>query len=113
MLGSLTPTTRAARGWTGPESRTGPISSGRRELRAIAIGNEARTGPRMEGKIILITGGAGVLGQTVVPAFVSAGASVILGDRNPVPLPGAPLLKVDLPDQPPVRGPVNHVIHTI
>jgi hypothetical protein len=28
-------------------------------------------------KVILIAGGAGALGQTVVPAFVSAGGSVI------------------------------------
>jgi len=66
----------------------------------------------MQGKIILITGGAGALGQTVVPAFVSAGASVILGDRNPVQLPGVSALKADLTDPTQVRGLVNEVIQS-
>ena len=49
----------------------------------------------MKGKVVLITGGAGALGQTVVPAFLSAGASVILGDLHPVELPGVTALKAD------------------
>jgi NAD(P)-dependent dehydrogenase (short-subunit alcohol dehydrogenase family) len=66
----------------------------------------------MKGKVVLITGGAGALGQTVVPAFMSAGASVILGDLNPVHLPGVTWLKADFTDQTQVRGLVNEVIHT-
>jgi NAD(P)-dependent dehydrogenase (short-subunit alcohol dehydrogenase family) len=66
----------------------------------------------MKGKVILITGGAGALGQTVVPAFVSAGASVILGDLNPVQLPGVTALKADFTDQTQVRGLVNEVIQS-
>ena len=50
----------------------------------------------MEGKVVLMTGGSGALGQTVIPAFVSAGARVIAGDLQPlsrlpaeVTMPGA------------------------
>ena len=66
----------------------------------------------MKGKVILITGGAGALGQTVVRAFVSAGASVILGDLNPVQLPGVTALKADFTDHTQVRGLVNEVIQS-
>lgn len=61
---------------------------------------------------MLITGGTGALGQTVVPTFVSAGASVILGDRNAVQVPGVTVLKADFTDQTQVRGLVNEVIQT-
>ena len=67
---------------------------------------------QIQGKVVLITGGAGALGQTVVPAFVSAGASVNLGDLNPVQLPGVTVLKADFTDQGQVRGLVNEVIQT-
>lgn len=66
----------------------------------------------MKGKIVLITGGAGALGQTVVPAFVSAGASVILGDLNPRQLSGVTALKADFTDQAQVRDLVNEVLDT-
>jgi NAD(P)-dependent dehydrogenase (short-subunit alcohol dehydrogenase family) len=66
----------------------------------------------MKGKVVLITGGAGALGQTVVPVFVSAGASVILGDRNPVQVPGVTALKADFTDQTQVRNLVDEVIRT-
>jgi NAD(P)-dependent dehydrogenase (short-subunit alcohol dehydrogenase family) len=66
----------------------------------------------LKGKIVLITGGAGALGQTVVPAFVSAGASVIVGDLNPPQLPGVTALKVDFTDQTQVRDRVSEVIDT-
>ncbi len=66
----------------------------------------------MKGKVVLITGGAGALGQTVVPAFVSAGASVILGDLNPVQVPGVTALKADFTDQTQVRTLVDEVIRT-
>ena len=64
----------------------------------------------MKGKVVLITGGAGALGQTVVPAFVSTGASVILGDLNPVQVPGVTALKADFTDQTQVRSFVDQVI---
>jgi NAD(P)-dependent dehydrogenase (short-subunit alcohol dehydrogenase family) len=38
---------------------------------------------RLDGKIVLIAGGSGALGQTVAPAFSLAGAQVIVVDRNP------------------------------
>ena len=66
----------------------------------------------MKGKVVLITGGAGALGQTVVPAFISTGASVILGDLNPVQTPGITALKADLTDQTQVRSLVDQVIRT-
>ncbi len=66
----------------------------------------------MKGKVVLITGGAGALGQSVVPAFVSAGASVILGDLNPVQVPGVTALKADFTDQTQVRTLVDEVIRT-
>lgn len=66
----------------------------------------------MKGKVVLITGGAGALGQTVVPAFVSTGASVILGDRNPVQVPGVTALMADFTDQTQVRNLVDEVIRT-
>ena len=61
----------------------------------------------MKGKIVLITGGAGALGQTVVPEFVSAGASVILGDLNPPQLSGVTALKADFTDPTQVRDLLN------
>jgi len=66
----------------------------------------------MKGKVVLITGGAGALGQTVVPAFVSTGASVILGDLNPVQMPGVTALKADFADPTQVRSLVDEVIRT-
>jgi NAD(P)-dependent dehydrogenase (short-subunit alcohol dehydrogenase family) len=66
----------------------------------------------LKGKVVLITGGAGALGQTVVPAFVSTGASVILGDLNPVQRPGVTVLKADFTDQAQVRSLVDEVIRT-
>ena len=66
----------------------------------------------MKGKVVLITGGAGALGRTVVPAFVSTGASVILGDRTPVQMPGITALKADFTDHTQVRNLVDEVIRT-
>jgi NAD(P)-dependent dehydrogenase (short-subunit alcohol dehydrogenase family) len=66
----------------------------------------------IKGKAVLITGASGSLGQIVVPAFVSASASVILGDLNPIQLRGVPWLKADFTDQTQVPGLVNEVIHT-
>jgi NAD(P)-dependent dehydrogenase (short-subunit alcohol dehydrogenase family) len=64
----------------------------------------------MKGKVVLITGGAGALGQTVVPAFLSSGASVVLGDLNPVNMRGVTALKADFTDQRQVRSLVDEVI---
>ncbi len=66
----------------------------------------------MKGKVVLITGGAGALGQTVVPAFVSTGASVILGDRTPIQMPGITALKADFTDHTQVRNLVDEVVRT-
>ena len=66
----------------------------------------------LKGKVVLITGGAGALGQTVVPSFVSAGASVFLGDLNPVQQSRVTSLKADFTDQTQVRGLVNDVIQS-
>src|SRR4029078_4638804 len=66
----------------------------------------------MKGKVVLITGGAGALGPTVVSAFVSTGASVILGDRTPVQMPGITALKADFTDHTQVRNLVDEVIRT-
>lgn len=66
----------------------------------------------MKGKVVLITGGAGALGQTVVPAFVATGASVVLGDLNPVQMPDVATLKADFTDQTQVRALVDQVIRT-
>ena len=66
----------------------------------------------LKGKVVLITGGAGALGQTVVRSFVSAGASVFLGDLNPVQQSGVTSLKADFTDQTQVRGLVNDVIQS-
>jgi NAD(P)-dependent dehydrogenase (short-subunit alcohol dehydrogenase family) len=66
----------------------------------------------MKGKVVLITGGSGALGQTVVPAFLSTGASVVLGDRNPVQVPGVTALKADFTDRAQVRSLVEEVIRT-
>ena len=66
----------------------------------------------MKGKVVLITGGAGALGRAVVPAFVSAGATVVLGDLNPIQVPGVTALKADFTDPSQVRGLVAEVIHS-
>ena len=40
---------------------------------------------RLNGKVVVIAGGFGALGQTVAPAVARAGATVITADRNPLP----------------------------
>ena len=64
----------------------------------------------MKEKIVLITGGAGALGHTVVPAFVSSGASVVLGDLTPPQMHGVTALKADVTDPAQVRSLVDDVI---
>ncbi|HET8721859.1 MAG TPA: SDR family NAD(P)-dependent oxidoreductase [Nitrospira sp.] len=66
----------------------------------------------MKEKVVLITGGAGALGQTVVPLFISTGASIFLGDLHPVQLPGVTSLQADFTDEAQVRSLVGEVIRT-
>ena len=68
----------------------------------------------LEGKVVLMTGGSGGLGQTVLPAFVSAGARVIAGDRQPLsrPPPEVTPIKADVTDEGDVRRLVNEAIRT-
>ena len=67
----------------------------------------------LEDKVVLITGGSGALGQTVVPAFLSAGARVISGDLNPLPVqPGVMAVKADVSDHADVQRLVNEAIRT-
>jgi NAD(P)-dependent dehydrogenase (short-subunit alcohol dehydrogenase family) len=62
-------------------------------------------------KVVLIAGGSGALGQTVVPSFAGAGARVITADRNPAPpAAGQSAMKADVNDETDVRRLVNEVI---
>jgi NAD(P)-dependent dehydrogenase (short-subunit alcohol dehydrogenase family) len=68
----------------------------------------------VDGKIVLIAGGSGALGHTVVPAFSTAGAQVIRVDRNPpsVQVRGCAAMKADVTDEADVRRLVDDVIRT-
>lgn len=68
----------------------------------------------MEGKVVLMTGGSGALGQTVIPAFVSAGARVIAGDLQPLSrLPAeVTAIKADVTDEADVHRLVDEAIRT-
>jgi NAD(P)-dependent dehydrogenase (short-subunit alcohol dehydrogenase family) len=68
----------------------------------------------IEDKVVLITGGSGALGQTVVPAFLSAGARVISADLNPLPVQpaGVMAIKADVIDHADVQRLVNEAIRT-
>jgi NAD(P)-dependent dehydrogenase (short-subunit alcohol dehydrogenase family) len=46
-------------------------------------GGDGEHAMNLDGKIVLVTGGSGALGGTVVPAFVAAGARVVTADRHP------------------------------
>ena len=39
----------------------------------------------LDGKVVIIAGGSGGLGRTVVPAFLGMRARVVTADRNPDP----------------------------
>jgi NAD(P)-dependent dehydrogenase (short-subunit alcohol dehydrogenase family) len=69
---------------------------------------------KVDGKVVLIAGGAGSLGQTVVPAFVEAGARVITIDRHPptVQAEGRVGMKADVTDEADIRRLVEEVIRT-
>jgi NAD(P)-dependent dehydrogenase (short-subunit alcohol dehydrogenase family) len=66
----------------------------------------------LDGKVVLITGGAGALGQTVTPAFVKAGATVVILDRHPPDhLPAGQLaIAADVIDHGSVQRAVTEVI---
>ena len=68
----------------------------------------------VDGKVVLIAGGSGALGQTVVPAFSMAGAQVITVDRNPpsVQVGGCAAMKADVTDEADVQRLVDDVIRT-
>ena len=63
------------------------------------------------GKVVLIAGGSGGLGRTIVPAFLAAGARVVTADRNP-PVDhndGRLILKADVTDEADARRLVDEV----
>jgi NAD(P)-dependent dehydrogenase (short-subunit alcohol dehydrogenase family) len=68
----------------------------------------------LDGKIVLIAGGSGALGQTVVPAFSKVGAQVITVDRNPpsVQVEGRVAMTADVTDEADVQRLVDDVIRT-
>lgn len=67
---------------------------------------------QLNGKVVLIAGGSGALGQTVVPAFVRAGAQVMTADRHvpSAPIAGGAALKADVADEADVQRLVNDVL---
>src|SRR5437016_13076586 len=67
---------------------------------------------RADGNVVLIPGGSGALGQTVVPSFVAAGARVITVDQHPpsVHVEGRTDMKADVTDEADVRRLVDEVI---
>jgi NAD(P)-dependent dehydrogenase (short-subunit alcohol dehydrogenase family) len=60
---------------------------------------------KLDGKVALIAGGAGALGQAVVPAFAQAGARVVTVDRNPpsAQVEGQVAMTADVTDEAAVR----------
>lgn len=70
---------------------------------------------RLEGKVVLIAGGSGALGQTVAPAFAQAGAQVIVVDHNPPasPVEGRLAMKADVTDEADIRRLVAEVIQKV
>jgi NAD(P)-dependent dehydrogenase (short-subunit alcohol dehydrogenase family) len=67
---------------------------------------------RLDGKVVLVVGGGGGLGQSVVPAFWQAGARVIVMERRPPsgPMQGQLAVKADVTDEHDVRRTVAAVI---
>jgi NAD(P)-dependent dehydrogenase (short-subunit alcohol dehydrogenase family) len=68
----------------------------------------------VDGKVVLIAGGSGALGQTVVPAFVATGARVITADRRPLSIrvESCTDMKADVTDEADVRRLVDEVTRT-
>jgi NAD(P)-dependent dehydrogenase (short-subunit alcohol dehydrogenase family) len=69
----------------------------------------------VEGKVVLIAGGSGALGHTVVPAFLAAGARVVTADRNPSTdqTDGRLALKADVADEADVRRLMDEIIQKL
>jgi NAD(P)-dependent dehydrogenase (short-subunit alcohol dehydrogenase family) len=69
---------------------------------------------KLDGNVVLIAGGAGALGQTVVPSLVAAGARVITVDQHPpsVQAEGRTDMKADVTDEADIRRLVDEVIQT-
>lgn len=70
---------------------------------------------KADGKVVLIAGGSGALGQTVVPAFLATGARVITIDRHPptVQTEGLAAMRADVTDESDIRRVVEEVILTV
>ena len=68
----------------------------------------------VDGKVVLIAGGSGALGQTVVPTFSMAGAQVITVDRNQLSAQGGghAAMKADVTDEADVQRVVDEAIRT-
>ncbi len=67
---------------------------------------------QLDGKVVLITGGSGALGQTVTPAFVKSGDQVITADRHQssAQVAGVFAIKADVTNEADVQRLVNDVI---
>ncbi|HJT22431.1 MAG TPA: SDR family NAD(P)-dependent oxidoreductase [Nitrospira sp.] len=65
----------------------------------------------LKDKVVLITGGSGALGHTVVPAFVEAGARVVMVSDKPEAAPSdVSIMRADLTDQTAVQRVVTEII---
>lgn len=66
----------------------------------------------LEGKVVLIAGGSGALGRTVVPAVALAGAQVITMDRHPLSgqVEGRQAMQADATDEADVQRLVADVL---
>ena len=69
---------------------------------------------RTDGNVVLIVGGSGALGQTVVPSFIATGARVIMVDQHQpsVQAEGRTDMKADVTDEADIRRLVDEVIRT-
>ncbi len=67
---------------------------------------------RLDGKVVVVAGGGGALGQSVVPAFSQAGARVVLMERQPLsgPMQVQLAVKADVTDEHDVARAVAGVI---
>lgn len=78
----------------------------RTEIRTVAIPKLTDVAALLSGRVALITGGSGGIGQAVAAQFVAAGAEVVLAGRNEQKLieaasnlgPSAQILRLDLED---------------
>jgi NAD(P)-dependent dehydrogenase (short-subunit alcohol dehydrogenase family) len=67
---------------------------------------------QLNGKVVVIAGGSGALGQTVTPAFTRAGAQVITADRQSAPeqVARGVAINADVADEAAVQRLMNDVI---